>query len=444
MNKADSFIFSSYETDWSTGTISFLYEVKIDDSHSEKFVEKWSYGKEIDVSDIPARSLQGALQALHLVVGVSYFKMYLPKSIEIPTYSLTKKQANFWNSMFTHGLGEFFYKNNIDFHGLIDFPASAEDGSAMPEVGIIDKALVLHGGGKDSIVTAQALRSSDIDFDLFSLYPQSIHKDVAGVMGKDILAIDRQVDPRMLELNSQGHVYNGHIPISAIYSYGAALTALLFGYTYVVISSERSSDYGNVEYLGKTINHQWSKSAESEHLIQQYIEEHISPSIRYFSMLRPLYEISVAKKFTEYPQYFEHFSSSNHNFKLDESGKKTRWDYMSPKTLFVFVLLAAFLSKEQMIQIFGKDLYEDESVLDQLEALLGVRDVKPFECVGTPEETKVAMWKAYEKGEYSDSPAMHMFKEKILSQEIDWPKLETEVFSYGDDTAIPEKFRLLV
>ncbi len=44
-----------------------------------------------------------------------------------------------------------------------------------------------------------------------------------------------------------------------------------------------------------------------------------------------------------------------------------------------------------MINIFGKNLFEDKDLLTYFEELIGYREVKPFECVGTVEEVNYSL-----------------------------------------------------
>ena len=54
--------------------------------------------------------------------GISYYKAYLPA--EIVGLKLDAEQAAFWNKVYQRGLGEFFYRNEIDFRGLVNFPVT--------------------------------------------------------------------------------------------------------------------------------------------------------------------------------------------------------------------------------------------------------------------------------------------------------------------------------
>ncbi|MFH0979416.1 MAG: hypothetical protein V1803_00485, partial [Candidatus Roizmanbacteria bacterium] len=113
--KEDDFIFDSYSVLSDKKEIHFHYKYK-----GLKFTEKIFLPETIPDS-VNKDLLTKILESLHLMLGISYFKMHCSKKITIP-YSLTRKQANFWNTVYTKGLGEFFYRNKIDFRNLIDFP----------------------------------------------------------------------------------------------------------------------------------------------------------------------------------------------------------------------------------------------------------------------------------------------------------------------------------
>src|SRR6185369_14524328 len=83
------------------------------------------------------------------------------------------------------------------------------------------------------------------------------------------LLISRQLDPKIFEKYPDS--YNGHIPISAVLAWIGVFTAALYDYRYTIVANEFSSNFGNLEYKGETINHQWSKSQEFETLFQEYV-----------------------------------------------------------------------------------------------------------------------------------------------------------------------------
>lgn len=58
-----------------------------------------------------------------------------------------------------------------------------------------------------------------------------------------------------------------------------------------------------------------------------------------------------------------------------------KWCCKCPKCLFVYTILSPYLYKEKLIDIFGKDLFEEESLLNTFIELTGNGETKPFECV---------------------------------------------------------------
>ncbi|MEK7575257.1 MAG: endonuclease domain-containing protein [Patescibacteria group bacterium] len=411
------FSFNGYEINRSEGKIAFKYELA-HEGETFSFAEKISFDpKQADFKRAPDTVLTNALDTLSLILGISYWKLFCPKELRLPNIALTSAQAQFWNTVYTKGLGEFFYKNKIDFRGLVNFPTTSGAPGAPEPVPNTGRSLVLWGGGKDSIVTAELFKKEKKDFDLFSLNDYSIQRETAKIAGKDLLIFKREIDPLLLELNKRPGVYNGHVPVSVVYSATALLAALLYGYDSVVISCEESANYGNVEYLGESINHQWSKSEEFEKMFSRYIARYITPSVDYHSALRKYSELEITALFSKYPQYFFSFSSCNKNFTIEKNkgGLPARtsvggWCGECPKCAFVFAMLAAYIPKETVVKIFGKNLFNEPALTTIYRSLLGRGKVKPFDCVGTPEETVRAFELARQKGEYAEDVIMKEYE----------------------------------
>ena len=357
----------------------------------------------------------------------------------MPTVNLSKKQAHFWETIYTRGLGEFYFKNKIDFHNLVHFPYS-DSISLTPDLSKHqDRSLVGIGGRKDSIVTVELLKRANKQITGFILNPHPIQENISKLLEIDSISMSRVLDPQLFELNKRQDAYNGHVPISTIYAFTAILGAVLYDYRYIIVSNEKSANYGNVEYLGETVNHQWSKSEEFEKLMQDYVKSFISQDIVYFSLLRPFYEVKIVELFSHYEKYFSTFSSCNTNFKLNSVSTKL-WCGQCAKCAFAFSLLAAFLPKDNVVKIFGKNLYEDGSLLELYRELLGIKDIKPFDCVGTPDEVKLSFIKAYKKGEYHNEPIMKLFETDVLPGITNEENLESNLMGASNFGGIPQSF----
>jgi hypothetical protein len=58
---------------------------------------------------------------LHIALGISYYKLFPTKTLEVKSGYLNDEQIAFWEKFYRNGLGEFFIKNDIDFRELINF-----------------------------------------------------------------------------------------------------------------------------------------------------------------------------------------------------------------------------------------------------------------------------------------------------------------------------------
>ncbi|HVZ66805.1 MAG TPA: hypothetical protein VG917_00935 [Patescibacteria group bacterium] len=436
-----TFQFSGYEADLINREIKFFYKI-IGPEETLSFLEKILL-PELEIDQIPEVLRDNILTSLHLVLGISYWKLYCPDKIDIGGISLTKDQADFWNKVYIKGLGEFFFRNKIDFRNFNLFKANSEKSNST-SFSRKDRALVPIGGGKDSIVSAELLKRGNVDFDTFTLGESLIQNEINRILDKKNIVIKRIIDPQLFELNKREDTYNGHIPISSIYNFTALLAAVLYDFSYVVFSNEKSANYGNVEYLGVQINHQWSKSFEFEELFSNYVKSYITDSIVPFSLLRSYNEIEIVKQFIQYPAYFPVFSSCNRNFKINDAQTDVLWCGKCAKCLFIFVTLVAFLPKEEVVGIFNKNLFENRDLIPQYEELLGIKEHKPFDCVGTPDEVRLAFLLAYQKHAYDNTPIMEMFIDKFKDQFIDIEKTKEDLLSGSGKNNIPNKFENII
>jgi UDP-N-acetyl-alpha-D-muramoyl-L-alanyl-L-glutamate epimerase len=402
------FIFKGHDSNPEKGEIFFHFGLR--GEKNVDFTEKISFPPiENNIPEVVVKSL---LDNLMLILGISYWKLYCPKEIIIESNFLNKEQAEFWNTVYTKGLGEFFYKNKIDFRDLLRFPFNENAKATSINFPRQDRILLGIGGGKDSIVVSEMLKAQKKDFDILT-GEEKIKQEVSIALGKNPIVFKRELDPKLFELNKEKEAYNGHIPVSAVYAFFGIMACIFYDYKTFMVGNEKSANYGNVEYLGEIVNHQWSKSEEFEKIFNEYLKKFITPSIEYFSPLRQMTELQVVEEFVKYPQYFNIFSSCNKNFKIlkqVQNDKSRRWCGECPKCLFVFICLAAFLPKIEVLNIFGKNLLEEKNLIPLFEELIGKKNFKPFECVGTQEEVKEAISKIFEKGEFNETILMKHYK----------------------------------
>ncbi|MGH7053727.1 MAG: hypothetical protein ACREFA_07910, partial [Stellaceae bacterium] len=200
----------------------------------------------------------------------------------------------------------------------------------------------------------------------------------------------RRLDPQLFALNEQG-ARNGHVPITGILSAIALAAAVLHGGDAVVMSNEHSASAPNLVADGVAVNHQYSKSLAFETDLADHLARHVSPNLAYFSFLRPLSEIEIARRFAQCPAYFGVFRSCNTAFRQDVAARGRQWCGNCPKCRFVFLALAPFTAKPGLVAIFGRDLLDDADQTGGFAELCGLARHKPFECVGEVTESAAAL-----------------------------------------------------
>tara|TARA_R110002096_G_C14661614_1_gene728103 strand:- start:23411 stop:24751 length:1341 start_codon:yes stop_codon:yes gene_type:complete len=435
----NAFIFKSVDYDPKAQTIALGYAY----ADGPAFTEVIHFpGAKAALNDAEREALEAAMRGLHMAAGISYYKAYCPKDIRVENHALTKEEADFFFKFYRHGLGEFSVENDIDLSGIIRFPVTSNHHLKPSDLALESKCVVPIGGGKDSIVSLEALRRAGRPLRMIAINAGKPILDVMDMAGQDLsddaIHIKRTLDPKLFALNDDG-VMNGHVPITGILSFIMACGAVLYGYDSVVMSNEGSASEGNMQFGGIEVNHQYSKSLEFELDFENFIQKTALANFKYFSLLRPLNETGIAALFSKQEKYFDVFKSCNRNFHIDEGVRKYGWCCNCPKCQFVFLALSPFIPREKLISIFGKNMLADETQEDGFRELCGLKGHKPFECVGEIEECQMIM-KTLTTTEWANDVLV-----KKLSTELDIDAknadaLERSALSFKYDHNIPAAF----
>jgi hypothetical protein len=358
--------------------------------HALEFVEEFDLPVDAPVSPAARERVAGLLSLLHWVAGVSYFKTALPPAVDCETGAPPPAAATLLDALYSEGLGEMAYTNGLPALPRPSFPVGplAERPRAVESLRH-PRMLVPVGGGKDSAVALELVRRSGRELVLFSVGDAPPIARTAAVAGLPRLICTRRLDPGLAALNQTGAL-NGHIPITAIVSCVALLTAALRGFDAVVMANERSASNGNVRWDGIDVNHQFSKSLRAERLLRSAVAE-LAPGLELFSVLRPASELAIARAFARMEQYHEVFTSCNSIFRLDPALRGTSWCCDCPKCRFVFLVLAPFCEPARLREVFGCDLLDDERQFAGFALLTATGGHKPFECVGEEQESLAAI-----------------------------------------------------
>jgi hypothetical protein len=416
------FHFADLRIDASSGEVALDYQLRGGSGAPITFTERLRFpAPPHELSQERREAFSAVLRLLHAVAGVSYYKTAAPPVIDLGAAAFTAAELDYVRAVYLHGLREFAYQNDLPAvlstrftaGGVEPVLAPAERGDAS-WFSADSPPLVPCGGGKDSIVSTEAMMRSGRAPVAFAVNPNHIIDAVVRASGLKLLKVTRTLDRRLFQLNRLG-VYNGHVPVTAVNSLIAVACSVLHGLGPVVMSNESSASSPNLHWQGEPVNHQWSKSAAAEQALQAALRSRLGVSGLYFSLLRHLNEMQIARLFCATTAYDDVLTSCNNAYTIDRQATR-RWCRDCPKCRFVFLALAPFAGVERMVAIFGANLLQDEAQLPGYRALLGIGSHKPFECVGEIEESQAAVLRLAELAPWRDAVVV-----RRLLTEIDGP-----------------------
>ena len=411
------------------GVLRLCFDFNLDDRYRFRPTLEIPARPFFDWDSIPEEQLQALAFQIGMTELVSYWKIACPKRVVVKPFAMTEAQKAFWKKLYYNGLGEFLYLNSITVSEteLMEIESKGEKPFEKVGLPLEERTLVPIGGGKDSVVTLESLRGE------MPVIPMIVNPrgatlncvKTAGYTDNEYIVIKRALDPTMLQLNAEGYL-NGHTPFSALLAFISVLVAFGSRSKYIALSNENSANESTVP--GTNINHQYSKSIEFESDFRNYVAENLNKDVQYFSFLRPLSELQIAKLFAQCEAYHPVFRSCNVGSKTDS------WCGHCPKCLFTWIILSPFLTREKLTAIFGKDLMTDESLRPILEELNGTAPVKPFECVGTVEEVRACLTATNE--------APEMVSE--LVEGVEGPSVIDILNRFNAHHFLPEKFEQIL
>lgn len=386
-----TFVYEGYEWRWDTpDSLSCSFHFRAEE-HSFRPTCRFVFSGRRSELALSNDVLDSAVFRLGLAELPSYWKATCSPRVEVRAGSLTPDEATYWERMLTEGMSEFHYVNQTSFTDpgfvtVVGVAANAPEPRRDDSVVLDEGFLVPVGGGKDSLLTLALLGQREDPVATIAINPPpSTHAAIALANVKEQVVVERTIDPHLLELNRRGYA-NGHTPFGAVIALTSALAALVLGRRYIALSNESSSDYAKLEYRGATINHQYGKSTAFEVGMRTCLQQHIAAGLHYFSILRPFNELQIAQCFSRLSHFYSVFRSCNRGRKTDT------WCGKCPKCLSTFILLAPFMPYAALVEAVGTDMLADPECMAMLPSLLGEESSpRPFECIATPEELRVAL-----------------------------------------------------
>ena len=364
--------------------------------------------KNMKLKSIETDYVKNMVFNMGLIELISYWKVTCSQQVIIKCGYLNEEQISFWKKIYFYGLGELFYTNNIqtNIEEFMDIKSIGNKIEYEEIKDLMEGYIVPIGGGKDSVVTLETLKiDKNKDFCLI-INPKPVTlkcAEIAGFKDDNIIEVTRTIDKKIIELNEKGFI-NGHTPFSAMLAFISYFIAYLTNKKYIALSNENSANESNIK--GEKVNHQYSKSFEFECDFEKYSKKYLKAPVKYFSFLRPLNELQIAKIFSKHEQYHRVFKSCN----VGSKKKEWVWCLNCAKCLFAYIILSPYLYKEKLINIFGADMFENENLLETFKELTGNGVTKPFDCVGTFEEVNFAISKTIQNIENNNEELPYLLK----------------------------------
>eukprot|EP01062_Namystynia_karyoxenos_P005251 TRINITY_DN11860_c0_g1_i1.p1 TRINITY_DN11860_c0_g1~~TRINITY_DN11860_c0_g1_i1.p1 ORF type:complete len:537 (+),score=125.23 TRINITY_DN11860_c0_g1_i1:93-1613(+) len=360
-----------------------------------------------------------------------------PRRLVVSAVHLDEGQLEFWGELYCHALGEWLWENGEGAlrqgRSTIPDPSKLlhlEVSQGAPKLAVASAAaesgaprvLLPFGGGKDSLALHDRLGEAGVDPDLLFIadrkgeysrnwrVPAAIRAAKGGAECADRLVLAELVfadQQKWEDTITEGKRPAGFL-WAAVVCFTSALVSVLRGHTAICVGNERSASCGNGVWWGDTeLNHQFDKGMRFEKAAHRYLQAHVRPDLWYFSGLADLWDIQIAKLFCRTPRYLPVFYSCN-------AGEAGVWCASCPKCCYVYLLLSAFAPVSSFSDTARRtpggapgDLPFAGQLLDA-ERLYGVFDqlaawpprpqsVKPMDCVGTAEESRLALHLARER-----------------------------------------------
>jgi UDP-N-acetyl-alpha-D-muramoyl-L-alanyl-L-glutamate epimerase len=335
--------------------------------------------------------MQVLLACLGLLTTPLYFQLGDFASVHCEIAGLDEESTGWLEDIIRNSLGEFRMRVGLDPLRPVKITSKSV---APPKPAFrrnpSGKALLMNGGGKDTAVSAELLKALQIQF-VWCTHRKNIARSnvvLASGVENEISFIVRG-DPWLKEA-SRYRNSSGLVAVMPILSGVGALLAYLNGFRYIIFGNEYSADFGNLNHRGMEINHQYTKSTAYETAFNNTMKHCALQDADCFSILRPFYDIAVSRIFARFPVYHDKFISCNIAI------HRNQWCKRCPKCAWTFLVLYPFLTEEQVIGIFGENLFRSEIIRREIWNL-AASSIKPWECVGTREEVRAALALALER-----------------------------------------------
>ncbi len=361
-------------------------------------ISLWYEG--LDFFALEEKHGEQALQRLYFHIGAFNANQYAslaPRRIDFGPFAhfADTEFARLWRTIFVNVWAQWRYENDLPFYHGPEITVAPDCFTPIryePQ----GHSLLFSGGGKDSVVAQRLLSGAGQRYDSIS-YSHSIY----GAAAYQHELIDRVLDYGSQERRHRISVFDDFLdsPVLKLRkkygirtlcaaetpaSYFMTLPLVLGeGYDAAVVGHERSADYGNLRWdvTGEDVNHQWGKSYEAEALLDNYISSHLLSGFNIYSVLKPLSDVAIFNLASFEEEALLHAHSCN---------VRKPWCKRCPKCAYVWLNYRAYMPPGFADRVFGENLADVPENLIWFRQLIGREAHTPFECVGQPEEARLA------------------------------------------------------
>jgi len=380
-----------------------------------------------------AEAVRAVGELWFLLAGLSYYKARAAHTIDVGSLPIGAAGRELLHASIIDGLGEFAYRNGLDLSDVAI--VGGRDVVATSPTVDPHAVLIPFGGGIDSVVTVRAL-SPQLSPALFIMSPPSglfePLEETAALMDLPLQRATRTLDPQITTPNA--NVFNGHVPVTAMVTLLAAISALASGRGGVVMSNEHSASVPNLTHAGREVNHQWSKSLSAERLIAAALVERCGDTVAVASFLRDKSELWVAREFARSHDVLTTFRSCNRAFRQDRTERARTWCGECDKCLFINLVLAPFVEASTLDAVFaGNAPLRRTDMTEAVRTLVGLgTQKKPFECVGDPDECAVALQVVAAMPAYADCEHL-----RVIDRELSHDRTLDELLTNQGVSRVP-------
>jgi len=354
--------------------------------------------EDVDFTRLPAEVMD------RLAFHVAMFQLNAvaslrPDAIALGPYARFASPAfvELWRTVFKNVWAQWRWEHQLPDY-CPDFVDAA--GASAPPVEVAPgpvELLAFCGGGKDSLVALKLLERAGLPFATLgyshSIYgaaaPQHALLDRVGERTARIRAerqwiLDDFLDAPVVQLRPELGVKTITAAETPASVFAALPLALVRGYRHLVLAHEASANSGNLKWAttGEEVNHQWGKSFEAERLLATYVQRELM-TVDYWSVLQPIHDEVIFELLARDAE----LAPFTHSCNIAKP-----WCGTCAKCAYVWLQMAAHLPADVVAATFGgRDLGELPANDRWFRELLGLAEHSPFECVGSPQEARLAL-----------------------------------------------------